>query len=64
MAAVASEVDTPDPSRQSSPEATDAPAQEPGADLLATAKYLTYRGLGAAMGHMPLPLAQGVEFDL
>ena len=25
-----------------------------------TAKYLTYRGLGAAMGHMPEPLAQGV----
>ena len=23
-------------------------------------KYLTYRGLGAAMGHMPEPLAQGV----
>ena len=29
-------------------------------DWRATAKYLTYRGLGAAMGHMPLPLAQGV----
>jgi KDO2-lipid IV(A) lauroyltransferase len=25
-----------------------------------TAKYLTYRGLGAAMGHMPEPLAQGL----
>jgi lauroyl/myristoyl acyltransferase len=28
-------------------------------DWRATARYLTYRGLGAAMGHMPLPLAQG-----
>jgi phosphatidylinositol dimannoside acyltransferase len=27
---------------------------------LATAKYLTYRGLGAGMGHMPEPLAEGV----
>ncbi len=26
----------------------------------ATATYVTYRGLGAAMGHMPEPLAQGV----
>ena len=25
-----------------------------------TSRYLTYRGLGAAMGHMPEPLAQGV----
>ena len=25
-----------------------------------TARFLKYRGLGAAMGHMPLPLAQGV----
>ena len=26
----------------------------------ATATYVTYRGLGCAMGHMPEPLAQGV----
>ena len=37
---------------------TAAPA--PDADWRATVHYLTYRGLGAAMGHMPLPLAQGV----
>ena len=37
---------------------TAAPAPDTG--WRATAHYLTYRGLGAAMGHMPLPLAQGV----
>ncbi len=55
MAAVAAEAD-----------AVDAPgvAAAEGADThdnwRATARFLNYRGLGAAMGHMPLPLAQGV----
>ncbi len=47
--------------------AADAPAVAPAAegaeaheDWRATLKFHTYRGLGAAMGHMPQPLAQGV----
>ena len=35
-------------------------AGDAGGSWRDTAKYLTYRGLGAAMGHMPEPLAQGV----
>jgi KDO2-lipid IV(A) lauroyltransferase len=35
-------------------------SEESGADWRATAKYLTYRGLGTAMGRLPEPLTQVV----
>ena len=51
-AAVAAEADAPTVAAAERAEAHE--------DWRDTARFLKYRGLGAAMGHMPLPLAQGV----
>ncbi len=66
MASLAADVNEhgPDSNAGALADADSANAAGVGAELdsdwRATATYLTYRGLGAAMGHMPLPLAQGV----